>query len=38
MGKKSFYELARFITKDRIDPEVRNKLEAIILVSSDADV
>ena len=36
MDKKSFYELARFITKDRIDPEVRDKLEAIVRVSSDA--
>ncbi len=36
MGKKSFYELARLITKEQIDPEVREKLEAIVRVSSDA--
>jgi hypothetical protein len=35
MDKKSFYELARFITRDRIDPEVRDKLEAIVRVSLD---
>jgi len=37
MDKKSFYELARFITKKQIDPEVRTKLEAIVQVSSEAD-
>jgi len=36
MDKKSFYELARFITKERIDPEVREKLEAIVRVSISA--
>jgi energy-coupling factor transporter ATP-binding protein EcfA2 len=36
MDKKSFYELTRFITRERIDPEVRDKLEAIVRVSSDA--
>jgi len=38
MNKKSFYELARFITREQIDPEVREKLEAIVRVSSDAGV
>ena len=33
MDKKSFYELARFITRDRIDSEVREKLEAIVRVA-----
>ena len=36
MDKKSFYELARFITRERIDAEVGEKLEAIVRVSSDA--
>jgi len=34
MDKKSFYELTRFISGERIDPEVREKLEAIVRVSS----
>jgi AAA15 family ATPase/GTPase len=33
MDKKSFYEMARFITKERIDPEVREKLAAIVRVA-----
>ncbi len=37
MDKKSFYELSRFVDKERIDPEVREKLEAIVRVSSDAE-
>jgi len=36
MDKKSFYELARFITKEQIDPEVKKKLDAIVRVSSGA--
>ncbi len=36
MDKKSFYELAGFITRDRIDSEVREKLEAIVRVSIDS--
>ena len=37
MDKKSFYELTRFITKEQIDPEVGEKLEAISGVSSGAE-
>ena len=37
MDKKSFYELTRFITRERIDPEVGEKLEAISGVSSGAE-
>lgn len=33
MDKKSFYELARFITKEQIDSEVREKLAAIVRVA-----
>lgn len=36
MDKKSFYELTRFITRGRIDREVREKLEAIVRVSIGA--
>lgn len=36
MDKKNFHELARFVPKERIDPEVREKLEAIVAVSRTA--
>jgi energy-coupling factor transporter ATP-binding protein EcfA2 len=30
MDKKNFHELARFVPKEKIDPEVKEKLEAIV--------
>jgi energy-coupling factor transporter ATP-binding protein EcfA2 len=33
MGKKEFHKLARFITKDEIDPEIVTKLDAIVRVA-----
>lgn len=36
MDKKNFHELARFVPKEKIDPEVREKLEAIVAVSQAA--
>ncbi|MCF8146199.1 MAG: AAA family ATPase [Deltaproteobacteria bacterium] len=36
MDKKNFHELARFVPKEKIDPEVREKLEAIVAVSRTA--
>jgi hypothetical protein len=36
MDKKNFHELARFVPKEKIDPEVREKLEAIVAVSRAA--
>jgi energy-coupling factor transporter ATP-binding protein EcfA2 len=36
MDKKNFHELARFVPKERIDPEVKEKLEAIVAVSQVA--
>lgn len=36
MDKKNFHELARFVPKDKIDPEVREKLDAIVNVAKSA--
>jgi len=36
MDKKNFHELARFVPEEKIDPEVREKLEAIVAVSQAA--
>jgi len=36
MDKKNFHELARFVPKDKIDPEVNEKLDAIVTVAKAA--
>jgi energy-coupling factor transporter ATP-binding protein EcfA2 len=36
MDKKNFHELARFVLKEKIDPEVKEKLEAIVAVARAA--
>jgi predicted ATPase len=36
MDKKNFHELARFVPKDKIDPEVKEKLDAIVTVAKTA--
>ena len=36
MDKKNFHELARFVPKDEIDPEVKEKLDAIVTVAKAA--
>ncbi|MCJ7776506.1 MAG: AAA family ATPase [Desulfobulbaceae bacterium] len=36
MDKKNFHELARFVPKDKIDPEVKEKLDAIVTVAKAA--
>ena len=36
MDKKNFHELARFVPKDKIDPEVKEKLNAIVTVAKAA--
>jgi len=36
MAKKNFHELARFVPKEKIDPEVREKLDAIVHVAKSA--
>jgi hypothetical protein len=36
MDKKNFHELARFVPKDKIDPEVKAKLDAIVTVAKTA--
>ena len=36
MGKKDFYELARYVPKNEIDPEVGEKLNAIVTVAQSA--
>lgn len=36
MDKKNFHELARFVPKEKMDPEVKKKLEAIVSVSKAA--
>ena len=36
MAKKSFYELARHVPANEIDPEIREKLEAIVRVAGEA--
>jgi len=36
MDKKNFHELARFVPKERIDPEVKEKLEAIVAAARAA--
>lgn len=33
MAKKNFHELARFVPKEKIDPEVKEKLDAIVKVA-----
>ncbi len=36
MDKKNFHVLAKFITKEKLDPEVKEKLDAIVAVSKTA--
>ncbi|MEW6615300.1 MAG: AAA family ATPase [Thermodesulfobacteriota bacterium] len=36
MDKKNFHELARFVPKEMIDPEVKEKLDAIVTVAKKA--
>ena len=36
MAKKNFHELARLVPKDKIDPEVKSKLDAIVETSTNA--
>lgn len=36
MAKKNFYELANHVPLDQIDPEIRQKLDAIVEVASSA--
>jgi hypothetical protein len=36
MAKKNFHELARFVPNEKIDPEVREKLDAIVRVAKSA--
>jgi len=36
MAKKNFHELARFVPKDRMDPEIKEKLDAIVAVANSA--
>ncbi len=36
MAKKNFHELARFVPKDKIDPELKEKLDAIVEVAHSA--
>ncbi|MEW5946708.1 MAG: AAA family ATPase [bacterium] len=36
MAKKNFHELARFVPKEKINPEVREKLDAIVEVAKRA--
>ena len=36
MDKKNFHELARFVPKDKIDSEVKEKLDAIVTVAKTA--
>ena len=36
MDKKSFYELANFVPVEKIDPEIKEKLDAIVDVASSA--
>lgn len=36
MDKKNFHELARFVPRDIIDPEVKEKLDAIVAVAKTA--
>ncbi|MEW6202181.1 MAG: AAA family ATPase [bacterium] len=36
MSKKNFHELVRFVPKEKIDPEIREKLDAIVRVAKSA--
>ena len=36
MSKKSFYELAEHVPPDELDPEIREKLDAIAAVAASA--
>ncbi|MCP5106823.1 MAG: AAA family ATPase [bacterium] len=36
MAKKNFHQLARFVPKDKIDPEIKEKLDAIVAVANAA--
>lgn len=38
MEKKNFYELAHFMSGNRLDPEIREKLDAIVRVANSAKV
>lgn len=37
MDKKNFHELARFIPKDKIDPEIKRVLDSIVAVAKSAE-
>lgn len=36
MSKKNFHELARYVPKDKIDPEIKEKLDAIVRTAKSA--
>ena len=36
MDKKNFHELARFISKDKIDLEVKEMLDSIVAIAKSA--
>ena len=36
MAKRNFYELAEYVPEDEIDPEIRDKLDAIASVAERA--
>lgn len=36
MAKKNFHQLARFVPKDKIDPEIKEKLEAVVRLAKSA--
>ena len=37
MDKKNFHELSRFISKDKIDPEVKETLDSIVAIANSAE-
>jgi hypothetical protein len=36
MAKKNFHQLARFVPKEKIDPEIKEKLKAIVRLAKSA--
>ena len=36
MSKRSFHELARFVPRDKVDPEITEKLDAIVQIANSA--
>ena len=36
MAKKNFHELAQFVPKDKLDPEIKEKLNAIVEIAGSA--